>query len=376
MTCYHPNKAFYVGINPDTGKNLMKFASYKVDHLISDSKGNWLPAYYSICPFKDDCQKPLCRYECKRFTDWFENSDLKHDHVVEFAVIPCSQCIGCRIQSSRDWANRMMLELQTTEGQSWFVTLTYDDDHVPVNELVDPITGEYSEVMTLCKEDLQKLNKKIRNHFGSMRFFACGEYGDKKHRPHYHIIYFGLNLDESKLIPWQMKMFNKVPYWVYRCPELEEIWQKGNVIVGHVNWHTCAYTGRYVTKKLKGKAKLEYEKLGIEPVFALMSRKPGIGKSYLRDNAEKINTTYIIRLVTDGKQMEFDPPRYFDYMIENEYPELLEQLEEHKEFRRLRAKNKMDMCLEETDKKYLDYLTTMEYLFEWKTESLMERSEL
>lgn len=46
-------------------------------------------------------------------------------------LIPCGRCLGCRLDYSRSWADRMMLELETS-GSAVFLTLTYDQDHVPV----------------------------------------------------------------------------------------------------------------------------------------------------------------------------------------------------------------------------------------------------
>ena len=49
-------------------------------------------------------------------------------------IIPCGHCIACRINKSSEWATRMMMEVKTQpENSCWFVTLTYDDDHLPPN---------------------------------------------------------------------------------------------------------------------------------------------------------------------------------------------------------------------------------------------------
>lgn len=44
--------------------------------------------------------------------------------------LPCGKCIGCRLDYSRQWADRLMLELQYHDS-AYFITLTYNDDHVP-----------------------------------------------------------------------------------------------------------------------------------------------------------------------------------------------------------------------------------------------------
>ena len=111
--------------------------------------------------------------------------------------LPCGQCIGCRIDYSRQWANRCLLELKYHDS-AWFCTFTYDDDHVPRTYYPDPETGEAIPALTLQKRDFQLLMKRIRKKFENdkIRFFMSGEYGSQTFRPHYHAILFGLHLDD------------------------------------------------------------------------------------------------------------------------------------------------------------------------------------
>lgn len=70
--------------------------------------------------------------------------------------LPCRHCVGCRLDHSKEWANRILLEQQYHQS-SYFVTLTYDDQHLPHGYGVDPVTGEIVSVhATLVKSDLQK----------------------------------------------------------------------------------------------------------------------------------------------------------------------------------------------------------------------------
>ena len=84
-------------------------------------------------------------------------------------TIPCGQCIGCRLERSRQWAMRCVHEASLHEQNS-FITLTYDNDHLPVGG-------------SLNVEDMQKFWKRLRDHLfqrgysGKLRYFQCGEYG-------------------------------------------------------------------------------------------------------------------------------------------------------------------------------------------------------
>ena len=99
------------------------------------------------------------------------------------AALPCGQCIGCRLERSRQWATRLMKELRLHNHAS-FITLTYDDNNLPKTA---------DGVPTLCLRDMQLFLKSLRKHFQpvQLRYFQCGEYGEKTQRPHYHMILFG-----------------------------------------------------------------------------------------------------------------------------------------------------------------------------------------
>lgn len=204
-------------------------------------------------------------------------------------LVPCGKCVGCRLEYSRQWANRCMLELQYHDS-AYFVTLTYDDYHVPRSYYADPETGEAQASLTLDKRDWQLFMKRLRKAHpdDKIRFFMCGEYGPNTFRPHYHAIIFGLHLDD--LVPWSR---SDQGYQYYRSESLERAWSVkttfdgidgetcatplapiGYALVGEVTWETCAYTARYIMKKLNGPEAQFYSDFNLQPPFVLMSRKP------------------------------------------------------------------------------------------------------
>uniref|UniRef100_A0AAU8B533 Replication initiator protein n=1 Tax=Dulem virus 202 TaxID=3145679 RepID=A0AAU8B533_9VIRU len=228
-------------------------------------------------------------------------------------LLPCGKCINCRLSQSASWANRMEMELGYHKD-NWFLTLTYNDEHVPHGYKVDETTGEILvENLTLIPKDLQDFLKRLRRNIqyhnrgeAQLMYFGCGEYGDQTHRPHYHAIVYDLPIKPEELK--ELKRKNGFVY--YTCEWLEKVWGKGNIILGAVTWESCAYVARYVVKKRKGKdAKDWYESLGIEPEFVRMSLKPAIGARYYEDNATAIYSSDSIQL-SNGKRCK--PPRYFD----------------------------------------------------------------
>jgi hypothetical protein len=212
-----------------------------------------------------------------------------------------------------------LLELKYHDS-AWFCTFTYDDDHVPRTYYPDPETGEAIPALTLQKRDFQLLMKRIRKKFDNdkIRFFMSGEYGSQTFRPHYHAILFGLHLDDIQ--PYKTVKEGGEYYTYYNSPSLQECWPYGYVVVGEVTWESCAYTARYVMKKLKGKEAKFYAEHNIQPEFTLMSRKPGIARQYFDENPHCVENQYI-NVSTPKGGKKFRPPRYYDKLFDVECPE-------------------------------------------------------
>lgn len=282
MSCYHPLYAVELGIK-DNGKRALKILDYR----------------------PNDGQTHV----------YVGNKPYSVDKLVK---LPCGQCIGCRIAYSKQWAARCMMELESHDS-AYFVTFTYDDDHVPLSWYSDPGTGEAYQAMTLRKRDLQLLMKRIRKHFRDdhIRFFASGEYGDSTFRPHYHAILFGLHLTD--LVPYKTVKEAGQYYTYYNSAELSGCWDKGFVVVGQVTYESCAYVARYVMKKLKGEEAKFYQEHNIEPEFLNMSRRPGIARDYYESHPGVFDFDYINLRTPDGGR-KLRPPRYFKRLYELDEP--------------------------------------------------------
>lgn len=216
--------------------------------------------------------------------------------------LPCGQCIGCRLNRSRNWAVRCVHESQLHDS-SWFLTLTYDDEHCPAS---------------LCYPHFQKFMKRLRFHVGKpLRFFMCGEYGDLNWRPHYHALVFGLVLDD--LVEWSRSDTQVL----FRSPLLEKLWPFGFSLVGAVTFESAAYVARYVVKKVNGDlADTHYlrvnertgEEVRLDPEFARMSLKPGIGADWFR----RFHSEVTVRDAVLLNGSFHTPPRYYyESMLKN-----------------------------------------------------------
>lgn len=193
----------------------------------------------------------------------FSDKEAKWDGV----PFPCGQCLACRINKRRVWTLRLSLE-RRMHDKAAFVTLTYDPQHIPMDMDLVP---------QLCKRDCQLFVKRLRKRYGDgIRYYLCGEYGETYGRPHYHAIIFGVGPEDLD------------PYWLmYRgkSPEspLKTLWGKGLVHVGDCTLESVQYVAGYVTKKI---SKMSEDSL--EPEFALMSRRPGIGAGMVSAIADTV----------------------------------------------------------------------------------------
>lgn len=221
--------------------------------------------------------------------------------------IKCGQCIGCRLDYSRQWAVRCVHEAQMHE-RNCFITLTFNP------EALEARTRPWS----LDVRDFQLFMKRLRKKHGKrIRFFHCGEYGDKNQRPHYHALLFGFDFPDKKL--WSTREGVNL----YISESLQELWPHGFSTIGDVTFQSAAYCSRYIMKKIKGEgAERHYEVMDEEtgevfnrdPEYCTMSRKPGIGREWFdKYKTDVFPNDYV---VINGKKIK--PPRYYDSLLTEE----------------------------------------------------------
>lgn len=223
--------------------------------------------------------------------------------------LPCGKCDGCLLERSRQWGVRCYHETQLHAASS-FVTLTYDDDHLPFNS-------------SLKYRDFQLFLKRARRKMGPFRFFMCGEYGSDGGRPHYHACMFGLFFRDRESIG-----SSAAGSKIYTSRLLSDLWPNGFSSVGDVTFESACYVARYTAKKVGN----DVERLGTvdfstgeihvrTPEFARMSLKPAIGLDWWKRYGDDVKRRGDV--VVRGRSMR--PPRYYDKRLELEDPALLER---------------------------------------------------
>lgn len=337
MPCYHPLLAITDGYNIHTGKRKIKILGSADNYSVDEIKRN-------------------------------KNGML----------IPCGKCIGCRLDYSRKWADRMMLEL-AVEKKAVFITLTYNNDALngideDGKKILDgdgsprifftAFDDNYNPISaTLDKRECQLWMKRLRKEFDNIRirFYLSGEYGspNKTFRPHYHAIIFGIGIsDIGDCVPSGK---NGLGQQYYVSKRIRSTWKRGNVIITDVSWQTMAYVARYVTKKLNGPLEEFYAMRNIpQKPFALMSRNPGLGADYLKLHPDALDYQEIWLSTLEGGKKVNVPKYFYDLAIKKD----LISDQDYDKLRFERSQFALDdnlLRLQNTDLGFTDYLENEEY---------------
>lgn len=263
--------------------------------------------------------------------------------------LPCGQCISCRREKGRLWAARMMHEAAYWEDQgkyNIFLTLTYEDKHLPMYGMLN-------------KKHLQDFFKRLRARIApeKFRYYVVGEYGTQcpdheiencpkcgpLQRPHYHAIIFGWSP------PDKMGVTERDGYTVYQSETIDAAWTKtdetgektviGSHEIGSVTFESCSYISDYIMKKFTGN---EYEVadhyckylwqidawVDMEPEFAMMSRRPGIGYEWFQRYQNDIYPSD--EMPIPGRFVFCQPPKYYDGFRKETHPEEMQRIQDQR----------------------------------------------
>ena len=260
--------------------------------------------------------------------------------------LPCGKCIGCRIEKTRQWAQRCTHEASQHDENS-FLTLTINKK-LPSRKRGSKNHGAASKPLRTAKANAaehrggdaarelreldssphvgedsvdkkihQKFIKRLRKHVASpLRYFMCGEYGEKLTNPHYHYLIFGYNFPDRKYIKKSESGAK-----LYQSATLDKIWGYGHAWIGDVTEQSAQYVAGYVMKKITGPmAKQHYKKL--TPEFGLMSRNPGLGAAWIDKYKDEVYPTDKVYTLNRGAK----PPRYYDERMKKTDPTTYEQI--------------------------------------------------
>lgn len=207
-------------------------------------------------------------------------------------VVPCGKCLLCLRRRQSAWAFRLS-EHNKIADTSAFLTLTYDELCLPYSQ---------NGLPTLKKVDLQEFWKKVRRDIEptKIKYYACGEYGTKSDRPHYHAIVFDLPKN-----------------YLQNGQRLADKWGLGHIRVDVCNGATINYVTKYV---MKGQWQPQHDQeTGLTddrvPQYAAMSKN--LGLSHLTPAMKKYYQRSKVGHVTLPSGVKLSMPRYYREKVYN-----------------------------------------------------------
>nr|QJB20536.1 MAG: replication initiator protein [Microvirus sp.] len=255
-------------------------------------------------------------------------------------TLPCGRCVGCRLERSRQWAIRAMHEAQMHK-HSAFVTLTYSDEALQKKDNL--------VLKELQHEDFQLFMKRLRKRFGAgIRYYMCGEYGEKFGRPHFHAAIYGVHFKDKKLFKARRGQN------LYTSAMLTDIWGHGHASFGKLTFNSAAYIARYIMKKVIGPSAADhYERLDefgeyirIQPEYQQASRRPGLAKAWF----DKFHGDIYPKDSFHIGGTEMRPPKYYDLQFEIASPAEMATIKQNR--RSFQIKNPEDQTRERLDDRW------------------------
>jgi len=208
----------------------------------------------------------------------------------------CGRCPPCKKRRIDGWVFRLLQE-EKRSTSAHFITLTYDIPYLPISE-----NGH----MTLDKEAFPLYMKRLRKLCpgSTLKYYACGEYGSKGGRPHYHAIIFNVPNEELFFKAWSIGGNNI-----------------GIVHVGQVSADSIAYTTGYINKGQLTIPRRDDDRI---PEFSLMSK--GLGSNYVTPDVVRYHTADLSRnyVTKDGGGI-IAMPRYYREAIFDEDERSIQQ---------------------------------------------------
>lgn len=261
---------------------------------------------------------------------------------VKGLLVPCGKCPACLANIRQEWCFRLNSEFLACSF-GLFVTLTYDDAHLPAD-------------LSVNKRDVQLFLKRLRKELGnhSFRYFITAEYGDNTHRPHYHGLFFF-----------------SIPFAPGIYDQITRNWQNGFCDFGDIEPASVAYCTKYCMKQTK----VPDER---KPTFRLISRRPCIGDNYLKEfSPYHVETCNLSRASLPWSTARL--PRLFrDKLIKDNFTNqiVIDGYRRSEELQSKKFKKQYAAWLRLYGKKYTDLIERSEAFSKWYNGQKQRQQEL
>ena len=179
--------------------------------------------------------------------------------------VPCGKCMACRADRITMWTDRIQFEALTSPNASGFLTLTFDDAHMPANRSAD-------------KKIMSDFFKRLRYYSDKdFRYFYSSEYGDLTYRLHYHVCMLNFDPNDVKNIEDLSKA------WSDRDGNRLGIFTFTSLLPARIR-----YCVEYISFE-NPKMNQVYKSLGLSPCVHSCSKR--IGEDWILSHAAEIRET-------------------------------------------------------------------------------------
>lgn len=192
-----------------------------------------------------------------------------------YMLVKCGKCDECRLERVRNWTYKIWLE-SLEYNHSCFVTLTYADD-------------EKGKILN--KKDLVNFIKRLRKKGYKFKYFASGEYGEKKGRAHYHIIFLGWQPNDIRLLYGAKSKKGKL---LYHSKIIQDTWGMGRTVIQPFGKDEISYITLYTNKSNLINSYINYNKettkkdivnkLKVKYGVSIHKIHPKLGSTYIKVN--------------------------------------------------------------------------------------------
>lgn len=194
-----------------------------------------------------------------------------------YIEVPCGHCAECQKQARDGWYFRTYYEAMDTfnsGGYILFDTLTYKDDELPYLSTAKNNAGEKLcnfdipeglDMACFSSYDIQLFMKRLRKYLrdngwkddvsGNLRYFVTSEYGEKKHRPHYHVLFFVKKdfvnwyaLSKAISHCWKHGRTDGCPYQSAQYVCNKRVFSKKQCCDMNYLLSCCRYVSKYISK--------------------------------------------------------------------------------------------------------------------------------
>jgi len=237
--------------------------------------------------------------------------------LIHYFPAGCGKCLPCLMRRKAQWSFRIQAEARQAFS-AYFVTLTYDDKHVPIGDY--KLSGnkldhklfiqnlrklEKPEVLrTRSLGSYAELQRKLsgQSEDGGLKYYGVIEYGEQFGRPHFHYILLNIRDTNNINLAWTnkpIKVYKKNGY----IPEgIGDSF--GRIQVDDCNVNTIDYVLKYM---IKDHEKQDYE--GKQEEVSFMSK--GFGLSLVDDEFINFIKQPENNLVVNDRGSRIGLPRYY-----------------------------------------------------------------